>query len=105
MEYLDHQFDGRVLGLGADLRGLRGHSSAPRSPDLSVLDFSIWSIMKRMVFTSPLPISLDKLEELITEVVDQLNGDPELIKKCHVSVRRRAQMCMEQIGGHFEFLR
>ena len=47
MEYLDHQFDGRVLGLGADLRGLRGHSWAPRSPDLSVLDFSIWSIMKR----------------------------------------------------------
>jgi len=44
MEYLDHQFDGRALGLGADFRGLRDHSWAPRSPDLSVLDFSIWSI-------------------------------------------------------------
>jgi hypothetical protein len=54
MEYLDHQFDGPVLGLGADLKGLRGHSWAPRSPDLRVLDFSIWSIMKRMVFTAVL---------------------------------------------------
>jgi len=51
--------------------------------------------MKRMDFTSPLPISLEELEERITEVVDKLNRDPELIKRCHASMRRRAQMCMQ----------
>ena len=105
MEYLDEQFEGRVLGLGADLRGLRGHSWSPRSPDLSVLDFGVWSLMKRKVFSAPLPTALDELEAKISQVIEDLNADPELLRRFHLSVRKRAQLCMEEIGGHFEFLK
>ena len=61
--------------------------------------------MKRKVFSAPLPTALDELEAKISQVIEDLNADPELLRRCHLSVRNRAQLCMEEIGGHFEFLK
>ena len=93
MEYLDEEFEGHVLALGADLRGLRGQSWAPRSPDLSVLDFGVWAQMKRMVFSAPLPTTVEEMEEKIMDAVRELNNRPDYIRRCHLSVRKRAQLC------------
>lgn len=105
MDYLDKEFDGRVLALGADLRGLRGQSWAPRSPDLSVLDFAVWAQLKRIVFSAPLPTTIDELVEKIADAISELNTQPDYIRRCHLSVRKRAQLCIDQLGGHFEFLK
>ena len=92
MKYLDDVFDGHVLGLGADLDGRGGHSWAPRSPDLSVLDFSIWLIIKSRVFQHPRPATVDELEERITAVIQEINNDPDLVLRCHRAVWKRAQL-------------
>jgi len=63
MQYLEEKFDGNVLALGADLHRRRGHSWAPRSPDLSVQDFSLWPIMKRLVYLPPRPTTLEGLKD------------------------------------------
>ena len=103
MDYLDKEFNGHVLGLGADLNGRGGHSWAPRSPDLTVLDFAIWPIMKSKVYLHPRPTTLEELEEKILQVVRELNEDPDLIRRCHQSVKKRAQLCLENNGSHFEY--
>ncbi|XP_023332979.1 uncharacterized protein LOC111704850 isoform X2 [Eurytemora carolleeae] len=103
MDYLDKEFDGHVLGLGADLNGRGGHSWAPRSPDLTVLDFAIWPIMKSRVYLHPRPTTLEELEEKILQVVRELNEDPDLIRRCHQSVKKRAQLCLENNGSHCEY--
>ena len=88
MDYLDKEFDGHVLGLEADLNGRGGHSWSPRSPDLTVLDFAIWPIMKSRVYLHPRPTTLEELEEKILQVVRELNDDPDLIQRCHQSVKK-----------------
>ena len=105
MDFLDRTFEGRVLALGADQKRRRGHSWAPRSPDITVPDFGVWPILKQKVFLHPRPETLEALEERILSEIHALNANSELIKKCHVGVRNCAQMCFENFGGHFEFLK
>ena len=69
MDYLDKEFAGHFLGLGADLNGCGGHSWAPGSPDLTVPDFAIWPIMKSKVYLHPRPTTLKELEEKILQAV------------------------------------
>lgn len=104
MDYLEETFDGQVLALGADYYKRRGHSWAPRSPDLSVLDFAIWPILKSKVFLHPRPNTLEDLEAKILQVIEEVNQDPDLIRQCHLSVRKRADLCFANFGKHFEFL-
>ena len=105
MDYLENTFDGNVLALGADVRRRRGHSWSPRSPDLSTLDFALWPILKRRVFKAPRPQTIAELEARIVAEIDQLNREQDLINRCHISVRGRAQLCLQNFGGHFEFMR
>ena len=105
MDYLDKEFNGRFLGLGPDLNGRGGHSWAPWSPDLTVLDFAIWPIMKSKVYLHSRPTTLEELEEKILQVVRELNEDPDLIRRCHQSVKKSAcaQMCLQNNGSQFEY--
>ena len=105
MDYLDREFDGKVLAMGAEQQNRRGHPWAPRSPDLTVCDFALWPLLKRRVYLSPRPRTLEQLEERIMEEIHQLNQDPDLIKRCHLSVRKRAQLYVQNHGGHFEFFK
>ena len=105
LEFLDEDFERRVLAKGAECNGRRGHCRAPRSPDLTVCDFALWSIFKRRVYLSPRPRSLDELEERILRQIDEINRESDLIKKCHLSVRKRAQLDVQNNGGHFVMFR
>ena len=105
MDYLERTFDGRVLALRADKFRRRGQSWAARSPDLSVPDFALWPILKRKVFQHPRPTTVEELETKILMMVDSINADPDLIRRCHVGVRHRAQMCFRNFGGHLEFMK
>ena len=61
--------------------------------------------------TSPFAISLYGLslyklqERILNEIIDEINRDPNLIKKFHLSVRKRAQLYVQNIRGHFEMFR
>ena len=57
------------------------------------------------MFLHPRPETLEALEERILSEIHALNANSELFKKRHVGVRNRAQMCFENFGGHFEFLK
>ncbi|CAF1680033.1 unnamed protein product, partial [Adineta ricciae] len=46
-QYLDHQFPQRWIGRGGPIRW------APRSPDLTPLDFFLWGHLKNIVYKTP----------------------------------------------------
>ena len=56
--------------------------------------------------TSLYDLSLDEIEErILNEIIDEINRDPDLIIKYHLSVRKRAQLYVQNIRGHFEMFR
>ena len=71
------------------------------SPDLNLLDFSFLSqAMAHMVRCEP-----STLQEL-TEVVEDfaINSDPEKTRAMARHTHKRAQLCIDQAGGHFQHL-
>ena len=78
LDYLQGQFVVNTLALGAARWG--GGEWAPHSPDLSVLDFCVWGVMKYHVFKHPMPTTKQSLKEKIIKVWEE-EITPELIKK------------------------
>ena len=105
MDFLDEKFEGRVLAMGAETNGRNGHCWAPHSPDLTVCDFSLWPVLKRRVYLHPRPKTLEELEEKIKAEIDSINNEPGLIDRCHLSVRKRANLYVQNNGGHFEIFK
>ena len=105
MDFLDEKFEGRVLAMGAETNGRNGHCWAPRFPDLTVCDFALWPVLKRRVYLHPRPKTLEELEEKIKAEIDSINNEPGLIDRCHLSVRKRANLYVQNNGGHFEIFK
>ena len=95
--YLQGQFGTNTLALGARRWG--GGEWAPHSPDLSVLDFCIWGVMKYYVFQHPMPTTKQALKDKIQLVWDnQIN--PDLIKKAFKAFIARCTKVLQKDGGH-----
>ena len=47
----------------------------PRSPDLILLEFSVWEYVKDKVFVQPLPASFEELLARITEAIATTDAD------------------------------
>ncbi len=75
----------------------------PRSPDLTLMDFSVWGIMKDRVFANPLH-NVNELEEAITTEFDIINQDQELLNRMVAANIKRYLKCVEMQGQHFEHL-
>ena len=99
MRYLDQVFGPRMLAMGS----IQGETWAPSSPDLSALDFCVWNELKCKVYTNPIPQTIDQLKDKIRLCVDRL--DEGMVARAVQHMKRRAQMCLQQNGGHFEGLR
>ena len=84
-----------------DLRRNLTYIWLPYSPDLSPLDFSFWSLAMSEV-TRTKPESLTALKEVVEDFA--LNMDKELVRKICRNVKKRAELCVAQKGGHFEHL-
>lgn len=93
---LDRTFKHRVLALGAK----RGHDWSPSSPDLSPLDYYLWSEVKRMVYQHPMPSSLDELREKIETSFSQIDSDT--VMKAMMSMPKKAAKCVDAQGDRFE---
>ena len=92
-DWLHETFPGRWLGRGGP------YDWPPRSPDLTPVDFSVWGIVKEMVY-SQRTSSLEELKEAIENAFAHF--DAHFCSKICRSVADRCTRCISQNGGHFE---
>ena len=95
-DYLNEQFPNRWIGKGG--RSLW----APRSPDLTPLDFSVWGYIKSKVYATRVS-DRDELKTRITEAARLIT--PEMLENIYRSVENRFQSCIDRNGGHVELNR
>ncbi|CAM4820866.1 unnamed protein product [Rotaria magnacalcarata] len=69
----------------------------PRSPDLTLCDFSLWGILKDRVYAQN-PCNTNHLKSLIEQEFISINADIELCQKICRSVADRCQMCINTEG-------
>lgn len=92
-KYLDHQFPNRWIGRGGPIRW------APRSPDLTPLDFYLWGHLKNIIYQSP----IKDLNELRTRIESEIQSiSKETLSNVFTNVAKRMHLCIQNDGGHFE---
>ena len=69
------------------------------SPDLNPLDYSFWSQAQREVWKNK-PDTIEDLKLIVEEFFESL--DQEKVRKTVSNILKRAQLCVEEKGGHFE---
>ncbi|GBO30314.1 hypothetical protein AVEN_49583-1 [Araneus ventricosus] len=72
---------------------------APRSPDLTPLDFFLWGYLKHLVYATPLP-TLQDLKRSITDACACVS--PDMIQNVQQEIQKRFQMCIVADGEDFE---
>lgn len=74
----------------------------PRSPDLSSLDFFLWSYIKHLVYQ----VQPKDLDELCARIKDAFASiTPEILKKVHFDVLYRLHLCIAADGEHIEHIK
>jgi hypothetical protein len=66
--------------------------------------FFLWPFLKNSIYNTPIN-DLAELQNRIRMKIDQINEDPVVLE--HVirnGVRRRATLCLQQEGAHFQHL-
>uniref|UniRef100_A0A914DSQ5 Uncharacterized protein n=1 Tax=Acrobeloides nanus TaxID=290746 RepID=A0A914DSQ5_9BILA len=75
----------------------------PRSPDLTPLDFWVWSHLKQQIFTQDFrPRTIDELKDAIRRAVAELNEDEEVRVRVFGEFRRRLEKCVRRGGQSVE---
>lgn len=82
--------------------GRRGPMNWPaRSPDLNPMDFFVWGHMKEFIYRE----SIDSDIELLAKLTESLEIiTPQMIQRAYQNLIKRARLCIEVQGGHFEHL-
>jgi hypothetical protein len=74
---------------------------APRSPDLSPLDFFLWGHLKSKIYATQ-PTSLEDLRQRIVNECLQIT--PQILQNVRQRFEQNLYYCMESDGGHFQHL-
>jgi hypothetical protein len=83
--------------------GRRGSMEwAPRSPDISPLDFFCLGMLKEKVLSMKIT-DINRLKERIINESAKLDGNTELLQCVHVNLVKRVQLCIAN-GGHHAIL-
>ena len=72
----------------------------PRSPDLTLLDFYLWSHIKSIVYSEEIA-SCEQFKEKIIVAFHTLKQSNTL-ESVHRNLIRRAEVCVLQNGQHFQ---
>ena len=94
--YLNEQFPDRWIGKGSNIHW------APRSPDLTPLDFFVWGYIRSKIYRSRIS-NIDELKTRITEVANSIA--PEMLLNVYEGVEDRFQSCIDKNGAHVELNR
>ena len=95
MEFLRSKFGERIISRNSE------HHWPPYSPDLSCLDFSLWSqVMAHVARCEPETIA--QLKTVVEDFTRSL--DEASLRRMARHTRRRAELCRSVGGGHFEHL-
>lgn len=93
--WLRRRFRNRFIGRGSRV------AWPPRSPDLNPLDYFFWGKIKSAIYRHP----VQNVEELMGRITDAVaEVTPEMLQTSINDLIRRANLCVEQEGGHFEHL-
>lgn len=95
--FLDSEFPNRWVGRGGPVNW------PARSPDLTPLDFYLWSELKRLVYTEEAR-SREELKQRIVDAFDVVRSDTETLRSLKNNLQKRAHLCLEKNGRHFEHL-
>ena len=71
------------------------------SPDLNPLDFTFWGQAMAKVWKEK-PKTIQELKNVVENFFSSLDSD--FIKKCVLNIKKRAELCLQEDGGHFEHL-
>lgn len=96
-EYLNSQHGERWIGRGGPVPW------PPRSPDLTPMDFFLWGEIKRRIFVEEAQ-SLADLRSKIESAFEEVKNDTVILNKLKDNVQKRARLCLERNGLHFEQL-
>ncbi|XP_071576602.1 uncharacterized protein, partial [Temnothorax nylanderi] len=92
---LDASYPDRWIGRGGPVNW------PARSPDLTPLDFFLWGTVKQYVYRE----RIDSREELEGRMIEAFaTVTPEMMRNAQQSLIRRARLCIQCGGGHFEHL-
>ena len=94
-QFLNAHFPGRWIGRGGPI------AWPARSPDLNVLDFFIWGFVKSLI-ENRRDGTENEVREAILAAFNTIT--PEMAYRATRSVVRRAELCIEEQGRHFEQL-
>lgn len=95
--FLDRKFGERWIGRGGPV------AWPARSPDLTPLDFFLWGEVKRLVYEQESE-SREQLKEKIITAFDTVKSRTFVLQNVKVNHRRRAELCVQRGGEHFEHL-
>lgn len=96
--YLDEIFKQKWIGRRGPIE------FPPRSPDLTPMDFSVWGIVKDLVYVKK-PLSLGDLKQFISEAFHDIDANKDLCRKICRSVLSRCEECSKAEGNQFEHRR
>ena len=96
-QHLDQVYPDKWIGRG-------GPRQWPaRSPDLTPLDYYLWGHMKTLVYKKK-SNTREELLQRIMEACQDIRDKPDVLRESANSILKRAQLCIEQVGNHFENL-
>jgi hypothetical protein len=96
-------FDGQItIFLSQHFQNRRNGQQGPitwpsRSPDFSRLDYSLWGLMKSLMYAVKSSIKDELLNRIMDDTTHIRNEEPPLVKFV-TSLSRRATMCVDNQG-------
>ena len=93
LEWLRTTFGSRVISKKCDL------AWPPRSPDLTPPDFFLWGFVKLNVKRRQ-PTCLEELKTFISEEIQKINNDSDLLSEVFENFVKRLNKCVEKGGYH-----
>jgi len=98
-EYLNEHLSGRWVDRAEDTDNTFC-TWPPRSPDLTVCDFFLWSFVKDNVYVPPLPKALQELRERINTAIGNVTQD--MFERVWRGWEYRLDICRVTRGAHIE---
>jgi hypothetical protein len=97
IDVLSNTYHDRWIGIGGPT------AWSPPSPDLNPLDFYLWGHLKTLVYAAPVD-NEEALRHSIVDACHTIRNYPGIFELMRRSMMRRAEVCIESYGGHFEHL-